>query len=282
MPRKESKFKSITVEARTDPKDEEKTYDKIERFAQEKGLTHAAFIKSLVEQYEDIATMPLLRLGLTPLEVVWPKEAWKHGEPFKGIFNDPGIQFYKSIAWIRTAEYVHEAGRPQWPDELKNRIASDEKPPFIFKKMLLISSDALDKLEVWEWAFWWLHIKSEYPGKVEVFAVEQKHVEEWKKKNWTDEELADLYKLHDMGIYGKKAVGFLEIDPKKSEPGKYKWRLNPARGKEGEMNGVRETHVLFEKVWNAANSMFDALERDSEKHIDIKKKLAEKLNLSTK
>jgi len=268
MPRKESKFKSITVE--------ENTYDKIERFAREKGLSHAAFLKYLADQYEDIATMPLLRMGLTPIEVIWPREAWERGEPFKGIFTDPGIQFYKSISWIRTVEYVRDAGRPQWPDELKNRIASKEGPPLKFQKMLLISKDALDEVEVWEWAFKWVLIKSEYPDKVEVFAIEDKHVNEWKNKKWTSEYLKDFVELHDMGIYGNKAVGFLEIT-KKSEPGRYIWVLNPKRGIEDEKEDIGDTYKFFKTIWNAANAMFDALASNSREHIDIKKKLGEKL-----
>jgi len=271
-----AKFKSITVEARVNPNDEEKTYDKIERFAREKGLSNAAFLRNLVEQYEDIATLPLLRLNVTPIEVVWPKEAWQYGEPFKGIFSDPGIHSYKSIAWIRTAEYVQRVGRPQWPDELKNRIASKEEPPFMFKKMLLISPEAREKLETWEWAFWWLHIKSEYPDKVEIFAVDEEYATKWKAKNWP-EELADLRKLCDMGIYGDKAVGFLEVN-EKSETGNYKWRLNPARGKQWETSIAEETYALFEKVKNTADLMFDTLARDhSRSESDIKKELAKKL-----
>jgi hypothetical protein len=267
-----TKFKSITVE--------EGIYEKFAKFARDKELTIAAFLKKLAEQYENIATLPLLRLGVMPLEVVWPKHAWKYGEPFKGIFDDPGIHTYKSIAWIQSAEYVQKAGGPQWPDELKKRIAGDEIPTFTFKKMLLMSRDARETLEAWEWVFWWLQIKSHCPpGRVHVFVVNQEDAEKWKKSNWP-RELEDLRHYNDFGIYGDKAIGFLEI-AEESEPETYRWRLNPKSGGEGEAKADETTdgtQKLFDKLMNAADSMFDFLaEHCSRSESEIRIQLAEKL-----
>jgi hypothetical protein len=269
--RERKKFRSITVE--------DEVYNKLDRFAREKDSAIGAFLKKLVSQYENIATLPLLRLGVTPLEVVWPRQAWKYGEPFKGIFDDPGIETYKSIAWLKSAEYVQKAGKPQWPDELKRRI-QDVEHPFIFKKMLLLSREARGTVEAWEWAFWWLQIKSQCPpDRVSVFVVDDERAKEWKKPPRWPKELADLAEYNDFGIYGDKAIGFLKIEAG-SEPGTYTWRLNPKRGGNGEKkaeNVEDETQMLFDKLLSSANMMFDELAKTSMSEDAIKAQLGDKL-----
>jgi hypothetical protein len=219
-------------------------------------------------------------LGVTPLEVVWPKQAWKLGEPFKGIFDDPDIHTYKSIAWIKSAGYIKKAGDPQWPDELKKRIVGDKQPPFVFKKMLLLSPSARKTLEAWEWAFWWLQTKSQCPpGRIHVFVVYQEDAEKWKQENWPSE-LETLRDYYDFGIYGDKAIGFLKTD-KESEPETYTWRLNPRRGSGGDVKSdetTDETQKLFDKLMNAEDSMFEHLAKHcSKSEVEIKMQLAEKL-----
>jgi hypothetical protein len=244
-PKKESKFKSITVEARTDPNDQEKTFDKIDRLAREKGLTNAAFLKELVEEYEDIGTLPLPRLHVRPIEVRWPKSAWETGDPFRDIFKDPGILFYKSIAWIRTEHYPQEAGRPQWPAELQRRVSDD--PKFKFEKILIVSSKVQDNEEVWKWIFFWLSMKSEFKENFEVYVVGEDQTD----RTWAEcapTNLKKLGKIYDMGIYGDKAIGFLELDAE-SRPRHYIWKLpslDPAE--EWTTNDTEACKVLFDTL----------------------------------
>jgi len=251
MPKKDSKFKSITVEARVNSNGAEKAYDKIERFAREKGLTNAAFLKEMIEEYEDIAALPLPRLGVRPIEVRWPKSAWTVGDPFRDIFGDPGILFYKSMAWIRTEHYPAEAGRPQWPLELQNRIASDDS--FMFEKILIISPKAQEKLEVWKWVFFWLSMKSEYKKNVEVYVVGEEQADEVWKECASDnlKKLQKTYenqKMYDMGIYGDKAIGFLEVDAE-SRPLHYIWKLpSEDTSEEWTLRDVESCKVTFDTL----------------------------------
>jgi hypothetical protein len=247
MPKRDSRFKSITVPARLKPGDPEETFDKIERLAREKGTTNAAFLKAMVDEFEDIATLPLPRLGVKPIEVKWPKKAWEAGDPFRDIFRDIGVLFYKSIAWIRSEHYPQRAGRPQWPFELQNRVAKD--PKFEFEKILILSPKAQDKLEVWKWVFFWLSRKSEYKENVGIYVVSEDQVkkvfEEYAPNN-----LKRLGEMYDMGIYGEKAIGLLEVDTE-SRPGHYLWKLpSEDPSEDWTMKDSQECIVMFDTLKN--------------------------------
>jgi hypothetical protein len=194
-------------------------HERIETIARSQGKTIVEFVKAWIQDYEDTSKLigvldRALASGLTPVEVNWGRIWSEKGVlPYEEIFNDKEIEFYKSAAWIRTSEYPEKAGAAQWPPTLQTRFRKDQK--FTFEKVLVVSKEAWDEDEVWEWILKWTGIRSEYRNQIEVFVIREADA----RKIASDECLLD------MGCYGKKVLGTLEIS-EKSDPGDYRWRLD--------------------------------------------------------
>jgi hypothetical protein len=198
----------------------EEVHEKIESMARSRGKTIVDFFRDWIKDYEDSSKLigildRALAMRLSPIEVNWGKIWSERGVlPYEEIFNDEEIKFYKSTAWIRTAEYPEKAGTAQWPPTLQTRLRKDKE--FKFEKVLVVSKGAWDTDEVWEWVFKWTGIRSEYRKQIEVFVIRE----------------ADALRIDsdvcllDMGVYGRKVLGTLEVN-EKSDPGDYKWRLLP-------------------------------------------------------
>lgn len=259
-------FKSITVS--------EALYVDIQELARQSGKKISRFVGDLIAEYKRLRIfLDILGEDVNPERLVLEQIAWRRRAILHAIFKNKEIEFYKSTAWIRSKEYPKKAGVQQWPDRLQARV--EEDPDFTFEKILIVSTEAFDKTETWQWFLDWATIKAEYPRQVGLYVVDQrdadKITEEYPEriipdpdaeKNSFERDRA----CYDMGIYGKKAVGFLPID-KRSEPGHFRLDDKPSV--------LQQATWWFRKLKKCAMPMSEVMEKVGEKALEIPLELSE-------
>ena len=191
------------------------TYEKIREIARSKGWSTAEVVRDMFEVYGErerwrSVVDSFLKAMSTLSEPVlqWPGfPAERTADPYQAILMVPSVKDYKSTSWIRSEEYPHNVGAPQFRP--MGRVFLDDLK---IQKIIILSSKVWNNKKVWEWVWKWVNLHNATGDKVEVFVVREEEIPQ--------EEIDKKY--FDLGIYGNLLVGFLSLT-EKSDPVSYTW-----------------------------------------------------------